>query len=113
MGKIYDLFRHGLAHNFYPKSEFNMANRSRVVFGVDERARVVPLSRLKRNLNYFRQRSMNLAPKTGQPYLIYPQVLFLDTVNVMEELKRKVQKDANLRQEMVENYRRVKTILRH
>lgn len=113
MGKIYDLFRHGLAHNFYPKSEFKAANRSRVVFGVDEEARVVPLSRLKRNLAYFRSRSMNLSPKKGQPYHIYPQVLFLDTVNAMEKLKRRVQKEASPRQEMIENYKRVKITLRH
>lgn len=113
MGKIYDLFRHGLAHNFYPKSEFKAANRSRIVFGVDEKARVIPLSRLRRNMNYFRPRSMNLSPQKGQPYLVYPQVLFLDTVSVMEGLKRKVKEDENLGQEMVENYRRVRMILRH
>ena len=113
MGKIYDLFRHGLAHNFYPKSELSMANRSRVVFGVDENARVIPLSRLKRNLNYFRPRSMNLSPQQGHPYLVYPQVLFLDTVSVMEQLRRRVKKDAGLRQEMIDNYKKIKLILRH
>lgn len=111
MGNIYDLFRHGLAHNFYPKSEVKMARHSQVVFGVDEKARVVPLARLKRNLDYFRQRSMKLSPQRDQPYLLYPQVLFLDTVNVMEELRRKVRKNANLRQEMIDNYKKVRRIL--
>ena len=113
MGKIYDFFRHGLAHNFYPKSQLNMASRSQIVFGVDEKARVVPLSSLKRNLAYFRQRSMNLSPKGDQPYLVYPQVLFLDTVDVMEQLKRQVKRDAALRQQMAENYKKVRKILGH
>jgi len=28
MKTIYELFRHGLAHNYYPKSEFNLKNTS-------------------------------------------------------------------------------------
>ena len=112
MRKIYELFRHGLAHNYYPKSEFNLKNASSIAFGVDEHGRVVPLSRLKKNLDYFRQRSFQLAPPPGKPYVIFPQVLFLDTVIVMESLKKKLKKDAALQTEVVANHKKIRTILR-
>ena len=36
MKKVYELFRHGLAHNFYPKSEFNLTNTSLITFAILE-----------------------------------------------------------------------------
>ena len=113
MRKVYELFRHGLAHNYYPKSEFNFKNTSSIAFGIDEWGRVVPLSRLKKNLGYFRQRSFQLSPPPGKPYVIFPQVLFLDTVIVMEGLKKKLKKDAALQSEVVSNYNKIRKILRH
>ncbi|MBI2998296.1 MAG: hypothetical protein HYY46_07550 [Deltaproteobacteria bacterium] len=113
MKKIYDLFRHGLAHNYYPKSEFNLKNTSLIAFGVDEHDRVVALSRLKRNLDYFRRGSLQLSPKPGKPYVIFPQVLFLDTVIVMEGLKKKIKNDASLQNDFVSNYKKIRRILRH
>ncbi len=113
MKKIYELFRHGLAHNYYPKSEFNLENTSRIAFGADERDRVVSLSRLKKNLDYFRKGSLQLSPQPGKPYVIYPQVLFLDTVIVMESLKKKIKNDASLQNDFVSNYKGIRRILRH
>jgi hypothetical protein len=113
MKTIYELFRHGLAHNYYPKSEFNLKNTSLIAFGVDERNRVVALSRLKKNLDYFRQRSLQLSPPTGKPYVIVPQILFLDTIVVMEGLKKQIKSDASLRNDFVSNYEKIRKILRH
>jgi len=113
MGKIYDLFRHGLAHNFYPKSEFNLANTSQIAFGVDEHERVISLTRIKGNLNYFRTKCLCLDPRKGQPFIIYPQILFLDTIDVMNNLKKQTKADAKLQKEFVDNYKKVKSILRH
>ena len=113
MRKIYELFRHGLAHNYYPKSEFNLKNTSSIAFGVDERDRVVPLSRLKESLDYFRQRTFQFSPAPGKPYVIFPQVLFLDTVIVMEGLKKKLKKNAALQAEVVANYNKIRKRLGH
>lgn len=113
MKNIYELFRHGLAHNYYPKSEFNLKNTSLIAFGVDEHDRVVALARLKKNLDYLRKGSLQLSPETGKPYVIVPQVLFLDTVVVMEGLKKKIKNDASLQNDFVSNYKRIRKILRH
>lgn len=113
MKKIYELFRHGLAHNYYPKSEFNLKNTSLIAFGVDEQKRVVSLSRLNKDLDNCRQRVLKLTPKQNKPYVIVPQVLFLDTVNVMEKLKKEVTKNHSIRSGLVTNYKRIKKILRH
>ena len=88
MRKIYKLFRHGLAHNYYPKSELSSKNASRIAFGLDEHRRVISLSRLRDDLANCRARVLKLAPFAGRPFVIVPQVFFLDTVNVMEDLKR-------------------------
>jgi len=113
MKKIYELFRHGLAHNYYPKSDFNLKNASLIAFSVDEHDRVVALSRLKKNLDYFRKGLLQLSPKTDKPYVIAPPVLFLDTVNVMEGLKKKVKNDPSLQKDFVSNYKKIRRILRH
>ena len=113
MKSIYELFRHGLAHNYYPKSEFNLKNTSKIAVGIDERNRVVSLSRFRNNLDYFRKRTLQLSPKAGSPYVIVPQVLFLDTVNVMEGLKKKIKGDSALQNDFVASYRVVRRILRH
>jgi len=113
MKNIYEFFRHGLAHNYYPKSEFNLKNTSRITFGVDEHDRVVGLSRLKKNLDYFRKVSLQLSPETGKPYVIFPQVLFLDTVIVMEGLKKRIKNDASFQNDFVCNYKKIRKILRH
>ena len=110
---IYELFRHGLAHNYYPKSEFNLKNTSLVAIGVDENDKVVPLSRVKNNLDYFRRRSLQLNPQQGNPYIIVPQILFLDTVEVMEGLKKRIKRDASLQNDFVSNYQKIRKILRH
>ena len=75
MKKVYSLFRHGLAHNFYPKSEFEFDNASLIAFGVDEQSRVVPLSCLKKDLDNCRKKVLKLSPPPGKPYVIVPQVL--------------------------------------
>ncbi len=113
MKKVYQLFRHGLAHNYYPKSEFNLKNSALIAFGVDEQKRVVPLSRLKRNLDNCRKKILNLSPKAGKPYVVVPQVLFLDTVNVMEVLKKQVRNDVSLQNTLIKNHERIRKILRH
>jgi len=113
MKKIYELFRHGLAHNYYPKSEFNLKNTSLIAFGVDEQNRVVSLSRLNKDLDNWREKVLKLTPKNGEPYVIVPQVLFLDTVNVMEKLKKTVFNNHSLRSDLIANYKRIRKILRH
>jgi len=113
MKKVYELFRHGLAHNYYPKSEFNLKNTARVAFGVDEKNRVVPLSRLKADLDNCRRRVLRLNPPAGKPFVLVPQVLFLDTVAVMESLKQRVKTDTALQSTLVQNHRRIRKILRH
>jgi len=112
MKHIYELFRHGLAHNYYPKSEFSLKNTSLIAFGVDEHNRVLALSRFKSNLDYFRKRLLQLSPQMGKPYVIVPQVLFLDTVIVMEGLKKKIKNDASLRDDFVPKYQKIRKILR-
>jgi hypothetical protein len=113
MKSIHELFRHGLAHNYYPKSEFNLVNTSLVAFGVDEKGRVVSLSRLRKNIENCRNKVLKLDPKPGKPYVVVPQVLFIDTVNVMESLKRRVSTDTALQGNLVKNCKRVKRNLRH
>jgi len=113
MGKIYGLFRHGLAHNFYPKSELKFGNPAHILFGVDEDNKVVTLERLKSDLANFRNKTQNLKPKTDEAFEISPQVLFLDVVQVMEGLKEKLQKNNLLRQKFIKNYKKVKKILGH
>ena len=113
MENIYKLFRHGLAHNYYPKSEFNLKNASLIAFGVDEENRVVSLSRLKGDLENCRKRVLQLSPQAGKPYVIVPQVLFLDTIAVMEQLKKKVKSDSVLKSVLISNHKKIRTILRH
>lgn len=57
MKKVYELFRHGLAHNYYPKSEFNLRNTARVAFGVDENNRVAPPLSVKGGLGQLQKAS--------------------------------------------------------
>jgi hypothetical protein len=113
MKKVYELFRHGLAHNYFPKSEFNLKNTSTIAFGVDEQKRVVSLTRLKRSIEDIRRKVLKLDPKPGRPYIIVPQVLFLDTVAVMEALKKKMKNDNELQAIMIKNHKRIRKILRH
>ncbi len=113
MLKVYRLFRHGLAHNYYPKSEFRLTNTSHIAFGVDEQKRILPLSRLKKNLDSIRSRVLNLSPGTGKPYVIVPQVLFLDTIDVMERLQRAIRTDIALQSVLVSNHKRIRQILGH
>ena len=113
MDNIYELFRHGLAHNYYPKSEFNLKNTSKIAFGVDERKRVVPLSRIKKDLENYRKRALQLNPKTGHPYVVVPQVLFLDTVDVMERLRKKIRSDTVLQADLISAHKNIRAILRH
>jgi len=113
MLKVYELFRHGLAHNFYPKSEFRLTNASRIALGVDEQGRVPPLSRIGRNLDAIRTRVLNLSPPAGKPYVLAPQVLFLDTVDVMESLRKGLRTDTALQSVLVSNHNRVRQILGH
>jgi len=113
MKKVYELFRHGLAHNYYPKSEFNLKNTSTIAFGVDEQKRVVSLSRLKQDLDECRKKVFKLKPLPGKPYVVVPQVLFLDTVNVMESLKKRIISDVNLQAIFIKNHKRIRKILRH
>ncbi len=113
MEKVYKLFRHGLAHNYYPKSEFNLKNTARIAFGVDEKNRVVSLSRLRQDLDNCRKKVLKLNPKTGKPYVIVPQVLFLDTVAVMESLKILVKNDSQMQNTLISNHKRIRQILRH
>ena len=113
MKRVYELFRHGLAHNYYPKSEFNLKNTAKVAFGVDEKNRVVPLSRLMRDINNCRKQVLKLSPAAEKPYVLVPQVLFLDTVTVMESLKSRVKTDSALQNILVKNHKRIRQILRH
>lgn len=113
MRKIYEIFRHGLAHNYYPKSDFNLDHTSKVAFGVDEKNKVVSLSHLNNDLCNCRKRVLKLSPRKEKPYVIVPQVLFLDTVNVMKHLKKKIKTDASLQDDFLANYKKIRKILRH
>ena len=113
MGKIYKLFRHGLAHNYYPKSEFNLKNTSLVTVGLDEKKRVIPLSRLEKDLDSCRKHVLQLSPKAGKPFVLAPQVLFLDTIKVMDRLKKNIKRDPVLQNDFVLNYRKIRKELRH
>ncbi len=113
MKNIYYHFRHGLAHNFYPKKTSNSSGNSLIAFGQNEKRQVVSLSRLKADLENCRKRTLKLDPDPGKPIVIVPQVLFLDTVEVMEKLKELVKKDAALQSTFINNHNRVRKILRH
>jgi len=113
MKQIYELFRHGLAHNFYPKSEFNLMNSSTVAIGVDVGRRVVSLSRLKSYVDKYRSQGMVLSPAKGQPYVLVPQVMFLDTVAVMEKLQKTISSDRLMQEHFVKNHDKIRKILRH
>lgn len=113
MKNIYKLFRNGLAHNFYPKSEFDLSNTSTIAFGVDEHNRVVSLSRIKKDLDNYRKKTLKLSPRKGKPYVLVPQVLFLDTINVMEELKKSIIIDEELQNLVDNNFNKVQRELRH
>jgi hypothetical protein len=113
MKKIHELFRHGLAHNYFPKSEFNLANTTRISFWVDIAGRVKSLSQYKRNLETYRKEALKLSPPHKKPYVVVPQILFLDTVNVMEFLKDRVVTDNTLQKHFVKNCTRVRKTLRH
>ena len=113
MRRIYELFRHGLAHNFYPKSELNLTNTSLIPLGLDDQGRVVTLSRLRNDLDNCRARVLNLNPRPGKPYVVVPQVLFLDTIDVMEGLKKLVREESPLQNLLVSNHKRIRRILRH
>ena len=113
MKKIHELFRHGLAHNYYPKSEFNLVNTSRISFWIERDGRVISLSQYKKKLETYRNEALKLSPSHKKPYVVVPQILFLDTVNVMESLKRRVVKDKALQGDFIKNCRRVRKTLRH
>lgn len=113
MKKVHELFRHGLAHNYYPKSEFNRNNVSKISFGVDDRNRVFPLCKLKEDLDNCRKNILNLSPNSGKPYVVVPQVLFLDTVTVMESLKKRVKSDLSLQGILIRNHKKIRQTLRH
>ena len=113
MKKVHQLFRHGLAHNYFPKSEFNFKNTTTVAFGVDEKNRVVPLSRLKKDLENCRRQVLKLSPKPGKPYVVVPQVIFLDTVAVMESLKKRIKTDTDLQNVIIKNHRKIRKMLYH
>lgn len=113
MKNIHKLFRHGLAHYFYPKSEISLTNTSKIAFGVNEKGRVVPLSRLRMDLDNCRKKVLKLSPRPGKPYVVVPQVLFLDTVTVMEALKKRVKSEVPLQKSLVENHKRIRKKLGH
>lgn len=113
MKNIYKLLRNGLAHNFYPKSTFGLTNTSNVAFGVDEQNRVVSLSRLRKDLDNCRNKTLKLTPRKGKPYVVVPQVLFLDTVDVMERLKKHIVSDHELQRFVLRGFDKVKRELRH
>ena len=113
MKKIHDLFRHGLAHNFFPKSEFNLANTTMIPYWVEQHGRVKPLGWYKRDLDGRRKNDLVLSPSYKKPYVIIPQILFLDTVNVMESLKSRVVTDQRLQKEFIKNCSKVRRTLRH
>ena len=113
MKKIHELFRHGLAHNYYPKSEFNLVNTSRISFWVEPDGRVKSLGQYKRKLETYRTKMLKLSPSHKKPYVLVPQILFLDTINVMESLKKRVAEDKALQDKFVKNCTRVKKALRH
>jgi len=112
MKEIYKLFRHGLAHNFYPKTGYQSTNTSKIVFGIDEMSRVLPLSKLRKNIKSYRE-MLNLTPKSGEDYIIVPQVLFIDTVHVMEDLKKNIIRNQTLQSEIVSNFVKVQKELGH
>ncbi|GMR03575.1 MAG: hypothetical protein BMS9Abin22_076 [Gammaproteobacteria bacterium] len=113
MKKIYELFRHGLAHYYYPKCEYKLKNITIISFWLDRNMKVISLSHIKRDLDYYRTRGIKLNPSDRKPYVIVPQVLFLDTVNVMEKLKKTVKIDSSLRNQFIKNYLKIKKDLRH
>lgn len=113
MQRIYKLFRNGLAHHYYPKSEFNLVHVSHIRFGVDIQGRVLPLSRFKRNLEELRSQWLRLDPPKGRAFVLVPQVLFLDTVAVMERLKKMLDTDSKLQEQLIANHGRIRKELRH
>lgn len=113
MKKIHELFRHGLAHNYFPKSELNLSNTSRISFGVHMDGRVISLSQFSKDLDNLRSGVLKLYPLKGKQYVVVPQILFLDTVKVMESLKNQVITNKVLQNEFIENCNRVRKNLGH
>lgn len=113
MKQVYDLFRNGLAHYYYPKSKFNQINTTGIRFWVNKDMTVLSLSSIKKNLDYYRSRGVILNPEKNKPIVIVPQVLFIDTVNVLDNLRLKVEVDETLQQLVVKNYLKIKKKLNH
>ena len=113
MKNVYELFRHGLAHNFYPKSEFRLTNASKISFGVDKNNRVFPLSKIRKDLDKIRKNIIKLKPFNGKPYVIVPQILYLDTINVMEAIKKDIVNNEELQNNVVKNFSKIQRELRH
>lgn len=47
---------------------------------------------------------IQLVPDVSRPIILVPQVLFLDTVNVMEYLREQIKDDGDLQKLIVEKY---------
>ncbi len=111
--QIYDLFRNGLAHYFYPKIKYDKNNATGIRFWLNKDMKVLSLSAIRKDLNYYRSRGMILSPEGKKPITIVPQVLFIDTVNVIEGLKKRIETDAELQQLVTNNYLKVRKGLNH
>jgi len=113
MKLIYELFRNGLAHYYYPKSKFNQKNTAGIRFWLNRDMRVLPISSIKKDLDYYRLRGVILSPENNKPIVIVPQVLFIDTVKILEDLKKKVKADKPLQQLVIKNYIEIQKRLNH
>ncbi len=75
--------------------------------------KVKSLGQYKRKLETYRNEILKLSPSHKKPYVVVPQILFLDTVNVMESLKKRIVTDEKLQDEFAKNCSRVRRTLRH
>jgi hypothetical protein len=114
MRKIYKLFRHGLAHYFYPKSEYDNKNYAKISFCVDAHNKVMPLQGVKKHLDYIRSHQ-NINPSKGEFFEIIPQVLYLDLLDAINKFTKDLLHKSNdaLRKRFVEDYLRIKRELGH
>jgi len=103
MKHIYELFRNGLAHYYYPKSKTKYISSIKFVVNRTDK-RVLSLTSFKKKLDFYRSMCIQLVPDVSRPIILVPQVLFLDTVNVMEYLREQIKDDGDLQKLIVEKY---------
>ena len=115
MGRIYGLFRNGLAHYFYPKSILKAKSYSQIAYFVDDRTKnVFTLQKIHKDITTFRNQQI-LNPSKGQSFRLMPQVIFLDTIEAIKGFKKDLITSSNrkLRNNFINNYMKIKNALGH